>query len=69
MDEPGPFTALLQGLKLSHILKMSRPMSHESIVNFSHLRQEVLNQLLHSDQVAGVKVTVGNTLYDLLSCI
>ena len=60
MDEPGPFTALMQGLKLSQILKMSRPVSHDSIVNFSHLRQEIFNHLLHSDQVAGVKVIHGD---------
>ncbi|XP_012943645.2 twinkle protein, mitochondrial [Aplysia californica] len=55
LDEPGPFTALTQGLKLSSVLNKSRPVTHESIVSFSQLRQEVLSQLLHSDQVAGVK--------------
>jgi len=55
VDEPGPFTALNQGLKLSNLLKKSRPVNHEAIVSFSHLRQEILSQLLYSDQVAGVR--------------
>ncbi|BFZ19127.1 hypothetical protein BsWGS_22166 [Bradybaena similaris] len=55
IDDPGPLTALTQGLKLSTILRKARPISHDSIVSFSQLRQEVLSQFLHSEQVAGVK--------------
>ena len=59
--EPGPFTALTQGLRLSSILSKSRPIAHESIVSFSHLRQEILSQLMHTDQVAGIKVSSFNS--------
>ncbi|KAK3782956.1 hypothetical protein RRG08_065866 [Elysia crispata] len=64
--EPGPFTALTQGLRLSSILVKSRPIAHESIVSFSHLRQEILSQLLHTEQVAGVKWKRFGTLNKLL---
>ncbi|CAG5135355.1 unnamed protein product [Candidula unifasciata] len=55
IDDPGPLTALTQGLKLSTILGKARPISHDSIVSFTQLRQEILSQFLHSEQVAGVK--------------
>lgn len=64
--EPGPFTALTQGLRLSSILMKSRPIAHESIVSFSHLRQEILSQLMHTEQVAGVKWKRYVTLNKLL---
>ncbi|GFR99597.1 twinkle protein, mitochondrial [Elysia marginata] len=64
--EPGPFTALTQGLRLSSILVKSRPIAHESIVSFSHLRQEILSQLMHTEQVAGVKWKRFVTLNKLL---
>ncbi|XP_059169236.1 twinkle mtDNA helicase-like [Physella acuta] len=55
VEEPGPATALTQGLKLSNVLNKARPISHDSIVNFAQLRQEVWSQMIHSEQVAGVK--------------
>ncbi|GFO43144.1 twinkle protein, mitochondrial [Plakobranchus ocellatus] len=64
--EPGPFTALTQGLRLSSILTKSRPITHESIVSFSHLRHEILSQLMHTEQVAGVKWRRFGTLNKLL---
>ncbi|KAI8740023.1 twinkle protein, mitochondrial [Biomphalaria glabrata] len=55
LEEPGPVTAYAQGIKLTSVLNKARPISHDSIVNLSHLKQEILAQLMHTDHVAGVK--------------
>ncbi|XP_050418809.1 twinkle mtDNA helicase-like [Patella vulgata] len=54
-DDPGPYKALKQGIKLLHILSKGKPMNHKSITVFSQLRQEVFSELAHIDQVSGVK--------------
>lgn len=54
--QPGPLEALRKGLKLSSILQEATPVSHKSIVTFPSLREEVLGELTHAEQVAGVKV-------------
>ncbi|XP_030845441.1 twinkle protein, mitochondrial [Strongylocentrotus purpuratus] len=52
---PGPLQALTKGLSLKTILRQATPMSHKSIVSFRALRDEVLGELSHAEQVAGVK--------------
>ncbi|XP_022089225.1 twinkle protein, mitochondrial-like isoform X2 [Acanthaster planci] len=52
---PPALVALQQGLSLGSILKQANPVSHKSIVSFRSLREEVLGELSHSEQVAGVK--------------
>nr|XP_054761722.1 twinkle mtDNA helicase-like [Lytechinus pictus] len=52
---PAPLQALTNGLSLKNILRQATPMSHKSIVSFRSLRDEVLGELSHAEQVAGVK--------------
>lgn len=54
-SQPGPFEALRRGFNLKKILKQATPISHKSIVTFPSLREEVLSELTHAEQVAGVK--------------
>lgn len=52
---PCPAEALAQGKNFSHIIRSSIPAAHKSIVSFKQLRDDVLGELLNTDQVAGVK--------------
>ncbi|XP_033646064.1 twinkle protein, mitochondrial-like [Asterias rubens] len=52
---PPALVALQQGLSLGSILKQASPISHKAIVSFRSLREEVLGELSHAEQVAGVK--------------
>ncbi|XP_071092868.1 twinkle mtDNA helicase-like [Haliotis cracherodii] len=54
-EDPSPFRALNQGLRLKAILSKAKPLSHKSIVSFPQLRQEVFSELAHVEQVSGVK--------------
>ena len=54
---PPALVALQQGLSLGSILKQASPISHKAIVSFRSLREEVLGELSHAEQVAGVKVS------------
>ncbi|XP_046549115.1 twinkle mtDNA helicase-like [Haliotis rubra] len=54
-EDPSPFRALNQELRLKSILSKAKPLSHKSIVSFPQLRQEVFSELAHVEQVAGVK--------------
>ncbi|XP_038047111.1 twinkle protein, mitochondrial-like isoform X2 [Patiria miniata] len=63
---PPALVALQQGLSLRSILKQAHPVSHKSIVSFRSLREEVLGELSHSEQVAGVKWRRFPTLNKLL---
>ncbi|XP_072033759.1 twinkle mtDNA helicase-like [Amphiura filiformis] len=54
-DHPSPLTALNNKKYLGPILKKAVPVSHKFITSFRALRQEVLSELCHADQVAGVK--------------
>ena len=56
VDDPSPFEALQQGLKLHSVLSKARPVMHKSILSFAQLRQEIYSELIHAEQVAGVKV-------------
>lgn len=55
-DDPSPLEALRRGVRLREVLDKAKPIMHKSIVSFSHLRQEIFSELLHAEQVAGVKV-------------
>ncbi|PVD31422.1 hypothetical protein C0Q70_06834 [Pomacea canaliculata] len=54
-DDPSPLEALRRGVRLREVLDKAKPIMHKSIVSFSHLRQEIFSELLHAEQVAGVK--------------
>ncbi|XP_014668437.1 PREDICTED: twinkle protein, mitochondrial-like isoform X2 [Priapulus caudatus] len=54
-NQPSPLQALKKGLNLAQILHGSCPVGHKSIVSFRALRQDVLSELSHVSDVAGVK--------------
>ncbi|KAL5016821.1 hypothetical protein ScPMuIL_006410 [Solemya velum] len=63
---PSPLLALQQKLSLKRILSNARAMTHQSIVSFPQLRQEVFSELSHIEQVAGIKWKRYPTLNKLL---
>lgn len=54
-DQPAALIGLQKKLKLLNILKLAYPVSHKSITTFETLRQDVLDELSHKEQVAGIK--------------
>ncbi|XP_067858189.1 twinkle protein, mitochondrial [Heptranchias perlo] len=54
-QQPCPQDALAQGLNLGKILKSAIPASHQSIISFRHLRDDVFGELANMEQVTGIK--------------
>ena len=54
---PTPYEALKQKKSLDLMLTKAKPIKNDSITSFKELRKDVLSELYHHEQVAGVKVT------------
>jgi twinkle protein len=59
-EQEGPVTAydaLLSAKDLKNIITTSKRIKHDQIVDFSDLREEVYNEILHPDQTRGLQST------------
>ena len=55
-EQPSALQALRRRLDLRAILGKSRPVKHDSIISFKHLRREVFSEFEHAEVLAGIKV-------------
>ena len=61
-EQPSALQALQRRLDLRAILGKSRPVKHDSIISFKHLRREVFSEFEHAEVLAGIKVRPAYTL-------
>lgn len=65
-NQPTPYQAIQQSLRIQSILSNAKPILHKAITTFKSLRQDVLSDLQNIDKVQGIKWKRYPTLNKLL---